>query len=52
MQGAVPQCLTCQFFKGRPMGAKDKAKCSMMSRGIPNGIYFDGKKCSSYKKKV
>ena len=52
MQTGAPKCLSCIYFKGRPTGAKDKAKCAVKSRGIPNSIYFEGKKCIQYSPRV
>ena len=47
----APRCLKCEYFRGRPTGAKDKAKCAVKARGIPDSIYFDGKKCNQFSPK-
>ena len=51
MQVRAPRCFECKHFKGRPVGAKDKARCAVKARGIPDSIYFDGKKCNQFSPK-
>ena len=47
MIGREPYCLTCVHFQGHPKKYGDSARCKLIG-DIPEGIYWDGRKCDSY----